>query len=307
MRTSATGLKKIAVREGTILHVYKDSKGLPTAGVGHLITAAEKAEYPVGRKITQAECDAWLQSDLTKCEDAVNGLGVSLKQNEFDALVSLVFNIGVGAASGKHRGGFLASTVARKLKGGDKKAAADAFLMWDQPPEIRGRRRTEYNQFLTPYQASAAVPAAEPSFVPSATNASNQLPTDGKADTNAALSNAQIEQPPITTEVKTTEVVQTGDKTVASETTATAPKGDPPDAAPTKVSTRGPLAMWLFSGGGMLTIFTGIWGFVQTNGNVIAVAILVLGMLIFALMFRHAITDAIRMTAASDPDKNNVT
>jgi lysozyme len=148
MKTSAFGIKAIAKREGTILHVYKDSKGLPTAGVGHLITASEKAEYPVGKHITQAQSDQWLAADLKECEDAVNSLGVSLKQNEFDALVSLAFNIGVA--------GFKRSTVARRLKAGDKKGAAEAILMWNKPPEIQGRRRTEYNQFLTPYKISAA-------------------------------------------------------------------------------------------------------------------------------------------------------
>jgi lysozyme len=148
MKTSAFGIKAIAKREGTILHVYKDSKGLPTAGVGHLITAAEKAEYPVGKHITQAQSDQWLAADLKECEDAVNSLGVSLKQNEFDALVSLTFNIGVA--------GFKRSTVARRLRAGDKKGAAEAILMWNKPPEIQGRRRTEYNQFLTPYKVSAA-------------------------------------------------------------------------------------------------------------------------------------------------------
>jgi hypothetical protein len=106
---------------------------------------------------------------------------------------------------------------------------------------------------------------------------------------------------------KTTEVEQKDGKTVAQELTVTTPKGDLPDATPTKVTKNGPLAKWLFSSGGILTIFTGVWGFVQANSNVIAVAILVLGLIIVALIFRGAITDAIRMTAASDPDKNNVT
>lgn len=148
MKTSALGIKQIARREGTILHVYLDSKRLPTAGVGHLITAAEKAAYPVGKPITQAQSDAWLTADLKECEDAVNAVGVSLRQNEFDALVSLAFNIGVA--------GFRRSTVVRKLKAGDKKAAANAILLWNKPPEIQGRRRTEYNQFKTPYTTSTA-------------------------------------------------------------------------------------------------------------------------------------------------------
>lgn len=148
MRTSKEGLRLITQREGKILHVYRDSKGLPTAGVGHLLLPDEKKAMPVGTKITQQQCDEWLAADLKECEDAVNGLGVKLTQNEFDALVSLTLNIGVG--------GFNRSTVARRLKAGDHKAAAEAILLWDKPKEIQGRRRGEYHQFKTPYSAAVS-------------------------------------------------------------------------------------------------------------------------------------------------------
>jgi hypothetical protein len=130
------------------------------------------------------------------------------------------------------------------------------------------------------------------------------------ATSNPLESDSPI-QPPINTSVEqtTTEARKDGDTTSAVATTVTQqqPKGDAPDVPPTQVTKRGPLALWLFSSGGLMTIFTGIWGFVQANGNVVAVAILVLGMLIFAIIFRHAITDAIRMTTAADGDKKNVT
>jgi lysozyme len=148
MKTSLLGIKAIARREGTILHVYKDSKGLPTAGVGHLLEGDELKTYPLHTKITQAQCDAWLAADLAECEEVVNGIGAKLKPNEFDALVSLAFNIGARR--------FARSTVAKRIKAGDKQAAAQAILWWDKPPEIQGRRRTEYNQFLHPYKESAA-------------------------------------------------------------------------------------------------------------------------------------------------------
>jgi len=131
-----------------VLHVYLDSKGLPTAGVGHLLDAEEKAEFKLGAKISQAQSDAWLAADLKDSEDAVNSsVHTTLTQNEFDALVSLTFNIGVH--------GFEHSTVVKKLNAGDKKGAAEAILLWNKPPEIQGRRRTEYLQFLNPYKVSA--------------------------------------------------------------------------------------------------------------------------------------------------------
>lgn len=115
-------------------------------------------------------------------------------------------------------------------------------------------------------------------------------------------------QPPINseiTETKTTEVVQTGDVTHAVETTE--PKGDPPDADPTKVTKNGPISNWLFSGGGVLAIGSAIWGFVQSNLNAVAVGIICFTLLTVVIIFRKALTDAIRMQTAADPDKKNVT
>src|SRR4051812_4489701 len=132
MKTSREGLRLITQREGKILHVYKDSQGYPTAGVGHLLTPAEKRAMPVGTKITQQQCDNWLEDDLAECEEVINSLGVKLSQNEFDALASLAFNIGVGnRKTGK--GGLIGSTVVRRLRAGDHRAAAEAILLWNKP------------------------------------------------------------------------------------------------------------------------------------------------------------------------------
>jgi hypothetical protein len=73
---------------------------------------------------------------------------VPLTQGQFDALVSLCFNIGGS--------GFRKSTVVRRLNEGNYRGAADAFLMWNKPPEIMGRRRSEYKQFLAATSKSAA-------------------------------------------------------------------------------------------------------------------------------------------------------
>ncbi len=109
--------------------------------------------------ITAAECDAILSRDLAKFEDAVNAalrtpIGQNkLSQNAFDACVSLAFNIGAP--------GFTGSTVVRDVNDDDMQAAADAFLMWEQPPELRGRREGERAQFLRP-DSGAPAGAANP-------------------------------------------------------------------------------------------------------------------------------------------------
>lgn len=127
------------------------------------------------------------------------------------------------------------------------------------------------------------------------------------ASTSAVEQTANSEQPPNITETKITEVQEQDGKTVAQETTATAPKGDEPDVPPVKVTKNGPVSAWLFSGGGLASVGTLLFGFIQQNLNVIAVAIVCLTLLIVVLIFRKALTDAIRMQTAADTDKRNVT
>jgi lysozyme len=87
-----------AVTNGFILKVYKDSRGLPTVGAGHLVVAADKLK--VGAKITEARARELLKCDLATAESAVNkNIKVPMHQYEYDALVSLTFNTGAHGAS----------------------------------------------------------------------------------------------------------------------------------------------------------------------------------------------------------------
>jgi len=142
----------------------------------------------------------------------------------------------------------------------------------------------------------------------SAANAHN-LPSD-KPDTDPAASDpgrsetATLAADPIV-ETKTTEVVKTGDTTLAVEKTE--PKGDAPDVEPTKVTKNGPLANWLFSGGTLTALGTAAWAYITGNASTVAVAVICVTVLIALIIFRGAITDAIRMQVAADPEKKNVT
>jgi len=142
MRTSPLGVQAIAQREGRVLHAYRDTRGIWTIGVGHT-SAAGPPVVVKGMQITATQCDEILGRDLAQFEDAVNrAVKVSISQNAFDACVSLAFNIGAG--------GFMGSSVVRDINKGDMKAAAEAFLLWDHPPELMGRRKSERAQFLRP-------------------------------------------------------------------------------------------------------------------------------------------------------------
>lgn len=86
------------VTNGFIVTVYKDSRGLPTVGCGHLVLAKDKLK--VGKKITEARAKELLKSDLATAESAVNkNVKVPLHQYEYDALVSLTFNTGAHGSS----------------------------------------------------------------------------------------------------------------------------------------------------------------------------------------------------------------
>ena len=139
MKTSNKGLVALMGREAIVLSTYDDTKGIPTIGVGHTAAAGNPKPTP-GLKINLKEALDIFRQDIVRYEDAVNSaVKVALEQHEFDALVSFHFNTG-GIAKAK---------LTEHLNKGDKKAAADGFLGWLQPPEIEGRRRAEMNQFAT--------------------------------------------------------------------------------------------------------------------------------------------------------------
>lgn len=89
--TSANGIALIKKHEGLRLKAYRCPAGKWTIGYGH--TAGVKE----GMVITEQQAEAFLKQDLRTAEIAVNRHLSSINQNQFDALVSFTFNIGVGA------------------------------------------------------------------------------------------------------------------------------------------------------------------------------------------------------------------
>ena len=136
MKTSEEGLKKLSAREGRRHRAYLDTKGIPTIGVGHT-----GPEVYIGLVWTNSQIDDALADDVVEAEECVNKyVEVPLSQNQFDALVSFIFNVGVMA--------FRRSTLKKVLNTGDYAEAATCFDMWHKPPEIIGRRDGEREQFL---------------------------------------------------------------------------------------------------------------------------------------------------------------
>ena len=142
MNPSPSCFELIQKFEGLRLTAYQDSVGVWTIGVGHSSLAGTPPLVHAGLTITQAQATAILESDLGPREDFMNRLLTrAATQNQFDAMMSLMFNIGDG--------GFKGSSVLKLFNAGDIKGAAAAFMHWSHPAALANRRRDEAHQFLS--------------------------------------------------------------------------------------------------------------------------------------------------------------
>ena len=92
MNISQKGLELIKKYEGLRLKAYKalSTEEYWTIGYGHY-----GADVKEGMIITEVQAEAYLREDCASAERAVNALGLAMKQNQFDALVSFTYNCGV--------------------------------------------------------------------------------------------------------------------------------------------------------------------------------------------------------------------
>lgn len=125
MKTSDKGLEMIKLAEGSVLRIYKDQAGLDTIGIGHLLTEDDKKSQRFKDGITEEQAMDLLREDVGKAEQSVARLvKVKLTQNQFDALVDFVFNLGEGALK--------KSTLLRRLNEGDYAEVPAEFLKWNK-------------------------------------------------------------------------------------------------------------------------------------------------------------------------------
>lgn len=124
MNLSYDGLAFLKQWEKLALKAYPDpgsKDGRPyTIGYGH----TSRSVY-LGQRCTEEQAELWLIKDASYAEHAVNSLvKVRLRQHQYDALVSFVFNVGAAA--------FAASTLLRKLNNRDYIGAAAEFGRWNK-------------------------------------------------------------------------------------------------------------------------------------------------------------------------------
>ena len=143
MKLSSIGYKALHDREGLRLRPYLDTKRVPTIAMGNTY-------YEDGRKVTMQDKPLTIEQagnlatiTADKFAFQVDKLLTSkVNQNQFNALVSLAYNIGIN--------GFRNSTVLRKVNiNPNDPAIKEAFMMWTKNPELKGRRESEVKQYFT--------------------------------------------------------------------------------------------------------------------------------------------------------------
>ena len=142
MRTSQRGLSLIKSFEGLRLQAYQDSVGVWTVGYG--TTRGVSA----GMSITKEQAERMLLNDVQRFEPELDRLvKVALNQNQWDALMSFVYNLGSANLA--------SSTLLKLLNKGDYRGAADQFPRWVNAggKRLEGlvkRRAAERALFLEP-------------------------------------------------------------------------------------------------------------------------------------------------------------
>lgn len=144
MKPSDAAIALIKQFEACSLDAYQDAKGLWTIGWGHKLG---RYLSPYAPQIAQSLADAILATDLADAGHIVGSFVIArLSQPQYDALCSLIFNIGSGE--------FLDSTLRIRLNMNEYRSAACQLLRWDHLEGsvchgLRRRRIAEYNLFLS--------------------------------------------------------------------------------------------------------------------------------------------------------------
>jgi len=138
MNISKNGKLEIASYEGLMTKAYYDSVKVLTIGIGHT-NVDNKVDMTLGKEYTIQQMIDLFNKDIQRYVDSVNkSLTVKISQSQFDALVSFQYNTG----------GFGRSTLKSRINSsGSAQSIFDAFLMWNKPKEIIGRRTNEANLY----------------------------------------------------------------------------------------------------------------------------------------------------------------
>ena len=125
MKVSKECLKMLAHHEGVRQKPYKCPAGLWTVGVGHLIGDGKSLPDSWNKTFTLDEVYDILAKDVARFERGLERyLPIELSQNEYDAILSFCFNLGLGT--------FQRSTLRQALLRGDKITAIQSLLKYNK-------------------------------------------------------------------------------------------------------------------------------------------------------------------------------
>lgn len=146
MKTSAKGIDFIVKEEGVVLHPYKDARGIPTIGVGSTYWEDGRKVSMSDEPITKDRAFDLFSYTLKRYEAQVNeSVNRPINQNQFDALVSLCYNIGTD--------GFKSSTVAKLVKANpcdpNIRQWFEAWRFADKKPILLERRKREHKLYFS--------------------------------------------------------------------------------------------------------------------------------------------------------------
>ena len=126
MQVSENCLKIIKEFEGFSHKSYyatDHEKKMGICTIGYGTTVLENKVIPIGKKITEKEAENYLKKDVDDIYLKLHSyIKVDINQNQLDAIVSLVYNIGINA--------FKKSTLLKKLNNKDFEGAAEQFERW---------------------------------------------------------------------------------------------------------------------------------------------------------------------------------
>lgn len=119
MKTGTKGIELIKHFEGCELEAYKCAAGVWTIGYGHIKGVTPESV------ITQEQAEQMLVEELNEYEGYINDMvTVPLSQNQFDALVSWVYNLGGGNLK--------ASTLLKVVNSGEFNGVPEQIMRWNK-------------------------------------------------------------------------------------------------------------------------------------------------------------------------------
>jgi lysozyme len=132
MKTSDVGIKLLKNYEGCVLHPYMDVAKVWTIGYGHaIVNNGNQLKGPEDKDLAFSlypnfnidDAENLLRMDLTDREGKLSRTNIDINQDQFDALIDFIYNVGWGA--------FLTSTLLKRIKLGIGDIT-EAFLLWNK-------------------------------------------------------------------------------------------------------------------------------------------------------------------------------